>query len=79
MRYNTNMKEQFSNRVALTDEYREAVATNADRWVAACGGDEQPFSHNGTEYLYVFNPKRGEHGYLNQGTDIVEEEIFFLS
>ena len=67
------MKERISVRVQTTAEYDLALATKADRWVAACGGHEKPFTHNGTEWLYVWNPSTGEHGYLNLGTDIVEE------
>lgn len=70
------MKERTSVRVEPTAEYAQAVAENADRWVAACGGTEVPFAHNGAEWLYVWNPSTGEHGYLNLGTDIVEKEIF---
>lgn len=68
------MKEQISTRVKQTPEYAQAVAEKADRWVAACGGLETPFLHNGAEWLYVFNPSTGEHGYLNLGTDLVTED-----
>ena len=60
-----------------TDEYTLAVAENADRYVPACGGMETVFQHNGTRWLYVFNPYRRQHGYLNLDTDIVEFEIDF--
>ncbi|MCP4203744.1 MAG: hypothetical protein GY769_17640 [bacterium] len=53
-------------------EYREAVEARADRWVAACGGLEEPTRHrNGRSYLYVFNPGQMGHGWLDMETDIV--------
>ena len=45
----------------------------SDVWVAACGGRETVFTHDGVEWLYVWNPATREHGYLNVGTDIVHE------
>ena len=65
------MAERFSRRVKTTAEYDRAVEEKADRWVAACGGVEEPFVHQTRTYLYVFNPASGEHGYLDIGTDIV--------
>ena len=44
---------------------------NPDRWEIGCGGCEVPFTLNGTRWLYVWNPYRSEHGYLNMSTDIV--------
>ncbi len=64
--------ERFSNRVQVTAEYAAAELAKADRWVAACGGSEVPFTHNGKTFLYVFNFATGEHGFLNMGTDIVQ-------
>jgi hypothetical protein len=52
------------------DEYAAAVAIEADVWVAACGGTEVPCGG----YLYVFNPSTRATGWLNLGTDIVENE-----
>ena len=66
--YNTNMNQQ---------EYDLALTAKADRWVAACGGMEVSFLHNGTKWLYVWNPATGEHGYLNLDTDIVEVSLDF--
>ena len=63
--------ERVSSRVEFTPEYEQALAERADRWVAACGGAEVPFEHQGGSFLYVWNPATGEHGYLNLGTDIV--------
>ena len=62
---------------AMNDEqeYRNAVAGLADRWVPACGGLEVPFTYNGTRWLYVFNPRRHEHGHLNLDTDIVHDML----
>lgn len=71
------MKERINVRVNATPEYAQAVAKNADQWVAACGGLEQPFDHDGRTYLYVFNPATHKHGYLDMGTDIVQEDIPF--
>jgi len=67
--------ERFSTRIKVTPEYAAAVEANADRWVPACGGLEVPFTRNGAEWLYVYNPRRDEHGYLNLGTDIVQEDM----
>ena len=55
--------------------YATAVAELRDSWVAACGGLEVPFTYNRTRYLYVYNPRRHEHGYLNLDTDIVQPEM----
>lgn len=52
-------------------EYEEALAALADKWVAGCGGKETPFVKGGRRWLYVFNPKREEHGYLDLDTDVV--------
>lgn len=52
------------------EEYNAAVATQADTWVAACGGTEVPCGG----YLYVFNPATRETGWLNIDSDIVEME-----
>ena len=57
-----------------TPEYDAAVAENADRWIAACGGNEQPFTVDGTRWLYVWNPRTGATGYLNLDTDIVHPD-----
>lgn len=66
--------ERTNVKVAATNEYAIAIAENADRWIPACGGNEIPFLHNGTEWLYVYNPRTEGHGYLNMGTDIVHED-----
>jgi hypothetical protein len=58
-------------------EYDEAVSNRSDRWVAACNGLELPTLFEGTRWLYVFNPARGEHGYLNLDTDLVQAECPF--
>lgn len=63
--------ERFSSRVTPTQEYTVALSAKADQWVAACGGLEEEFEHQGSNFLYVYNPGRDEHGYLNLGTDIV--------
>lgn len=65
--------ERMSQRVKPSAEYMKASDEMLDQWVPACGGYETPFMHNGTEWLYVYNPAREEHGYLNLHTDIVQE------
>ena len=65
--------ERTTTKQQPSPEYLQAVEGGADAWVPACGGYETPFLHNGTQWLYVFNPAREEHGYLNMGTDIVQE------
>ena len=53
-------------------EFEYAVATKADRWVAACGGTETPFkTRSGRRLLYVWNPATGKHAYLDVETDVV--------
>lgn len=63
--------------VSSRDAYHEAVSNRDDTWVAACGGYETPFSHNGTCWLYVFNPHMRQHGYLNMRTDIVHDDYHY--
>lgn len=48
-----------------------------DNWIPACNGLEQPFTVNGTRWLYVWNPAMRKHGYLNLSTDIVEIDVNF--
>lgn len=60
----------------LTDgerEYRMAMAGRADRWVPACGGRETWTETQAGEFLYVYNPRTGKHGWLGRD-DIVREE-----
>lgn len=53
-------------------EFHHAMASRADRWVAACGGQELPFvTRSGRILLYVFNPAAGRHAYLDTATDVV--------
>ncbi len=59
-----------------TAEYRLAMAQRENRWIPACGGDEKPFEHEGTRWLYVFNPATHEHAYLNLDTDLIEVPSF---
>lgn len=58
-----------------TLEYSNARVTRADRWVPANGGHEQPFVKDGSRWLYVFNFRTGQHGYLHLDTDIVHEVL----
>jgi len=41
------------------------------RWVAACGGTEQPMLVRGVRVLYCWNTGTKEHAYLNLDTDII--------
>ncbi len=66
--------ETFSSRVTVTPEYAQALAERADRWVPACGGAEEPFTHEGVRWLYVWNPATGEHAYLNLDTDLAQHD-----
>ncbi|MGH7164985.1 MAG: hypothetical protein ACREIS_05605 [Nitrospiraceae bacterium] len=59
---------------AAKEQYRVAVEELADRWVPACGGLESPSDTSHGRYLYVFNPGRALHGWLNLETDIVQME-----
>ena len=61
-----------------TYEYRMALACRRDTWIPACGGHEKPLHYrNGVVALYVFNPRTGQHAYLNVSTDMImtEEEV----
>jgi hypothetical protein len=43
-------------------------------------GSETPFLRNGRTYLYVWNPARNVHGFLDIGTDIViEDHEFYIN
>lgn len=55
-------------------EYWQAVDNREDRWVVAGAGSETPFLHDRTPWLYVFNPAREEHGYVNLLTDVVHPD-----
>jgi hypothetical protein len=56
----------------ITETYRRAETMQADLWVPACGGAETPAkARDGRTYLYVWNPARCQHGWLDMGTDIV--------
>lgn len=64
-----------------TEEFYQARIRNADRWVPACGGTENPFtSRGGARLLYCWNPCSGRHAYLNLDTDIIlaQEEAAIL-
>lgn len=59
------------NPQAEIDDYLSALAANDDRWVTAACGTEVPVIRGGRWYLYVFNPGRIVHGWLDIGTDTV--------
>ena len=65
--------ERTTSKPKPTEEYLRAQESGADTWVPACGGYETPFQHQGVDWLYVYNPALGEHGYLNLRADIVQE------
>lgn len=65
------------NQFKAKEEYAEAVLGEHDRWVAACGGMESPMETPHGRWLYVFNPGRQRHGWLNMGTDLVQTESPF--
>jgi hypothetical protein len=54
------------------EEYEAAVNQRLDTWVLANGGKEVPFTIGTTTYVYVWNPRRHKHGWLNMDTDMIE-------
>lgn len=51
------------------------MTDRTDRWIPACGGTETWCRYrDGREYLYVWNPGTGEHGYLDR-SDIVHPTL----
>lgn len=55
----------------MLSEIAEASIANQENWIPACGGTEKPFrSRSGKTLLYCWNPKTGEHAYLDCGSDI---------
>lgn len=57
-------------------EALEAGQNRADRWVAAAGGAEMPTysSKRRAWFLWVFNPAKCEHAWLNLDRDMLECE-----
>ena len=52
-----------------------AHAEHTGDWIAACGGTETPFtSRTGRRLLYVWQPKTGNHAYLDLGTDLILDD-----
>ena len=69
--YNNVLERYNETADRSAQDYSEAVAARADRWVPACNGQETWTRHsNGSDYLYVFNPATSRHGYLDR-SDIV--------
>ncbi len=66
---------------SVADMLNEAEARREKngRWVAACGGSEEPMTVNGVRVLYCWNTGTGEHAYLNLDTDIIMEDGVFES
>jgi len=58
---------------SIADQLNEAQARRErnGRWVAACGGDEQPMLVQGVRVLYCWNTGTHKHAYMNLDTDIV--------
>ena len=51
------------------------TTTTNDRWIPACGGTETWTRYrDGREYLYVWNPGTGSHGWLDR-SDIVHPTL----
>ena len=71
---NDTLTRVLPNLSAATLEYQRAVAQRADRWVPACGGNEVPFTAEGSRWLYVFNPATAMHKYLNLDTDLIHDD-----
>lgn len=65
---NTTPRDQ----IECYDDMVQARLAGPDRWVAASGGTEEPFTRNGVRYLYVWNAHTGDHAYLNLDTDIID-------
>ena len=77
--------DEFSDNFikATTEDMMRHVVAHCEIWLAdfmntlpvgivpACGGAEQPFTVNGTRWLYVWDNHDLRHGYLNLDTDIV--------
>lgn len=64
-----------------TPEFDRAIWLREDRWLPACGGHEVPVrTRSGATLLYCFNPRNGQHRYLNCQTDMIlsDEEAFAL-
>ena len=58
-------------------DYKAAVAAKADKWVVGGGGREVPVTRGGKQYMYVFNPATGKHGYrpMDGGSVIPDSEF----
>jgi hypothetical protein len=63
----------MSTAPSVADLLNEAAARRElnGRWVAACGGTEEPMTVNGVRVLYCWNTGTGKHAYLNLDTDII--------
>jgi len=53
-------------------KFANACASNADIWLPASNGTEEPFvSRSGKKLLYCFNPREGRHAYLDMSCDMI--------
>lgn len=68
------VERPFWSPEASAEVYRVSVMRGDDTWVAACGGKETPTwsPDQRAWFLYVYNPRRAEHAWLNMGTDMIE-------
>ena len=55
----------MGGRTTSQNLYFLACRERTDTWVPACGGDETPFTVDGVQWLYVWNPGKQMHKYLN--------------
>jgi hypothetical protein len=63
-------REQVAEAQRLADFYESVKGR--DMWVPASGGTEEPFvTRSGLRVLYCWNPKTGDHAYVNVDTDLV--------
>jgi hypothetical protein len=61
-----------------TDEYYHAVMNAIDTWVpAALGFETWTPTASGRAYLYVYNPKTREHGWLDESDIVNPEDPYF--
>lgn len=65
------MSEQKTE-AQLAAEAFVSTVIGRDVWVPASAGTETPFTtRTGRRLLYCWNPKLGQHAYLDLGTDII--------
>ena len=56
----------------MNERTGEIEMERPDHWIPACGGTETPFTaRSGRRLLYCWNPKSGDHAYLDLGRDLI--------